>query len=127
MKTIICDVLSIVLILGLILSPFMRSANANQNEIIYPRKQMATGIEAEDVKCKSGLVLMIRSTNGFAACVKSPTSTKLAKAGWGMIIELTMEMETQVEPVRKPELEEEKITGNVIDVKINDGVGSGDK
>ena len=127
MKTIIYGILSTVLILGLILLSLVLNVNADQNEIMSPRKQMAAGVEAEDVKCKSGLVLMIRSTNGSAACVKSFTSTKLAEAGWGIIIDLSMEVENAVKPVKQPESDAEKMEGNVIEVKIKDGIGSKDR
>ena len=50
-----------------------------------PKKQMETGIEAEDVVCKSGLTLMKKYT-GTAACVTPSTATKLENAGWGSII-----------------------------------------
>jgi hypothetical protein len=103
------------------------NVNADQNGIISPKKQMAAGVEAKEVKCKFGLVLMIRSTNGNATCVKLPTSTKLAEAGWGSIIDLSMEVEPSVEPIKEPESEEGKTQGNVIEVKIKDGVGSKDK
>ena len=80
-----------IVIIGLIISPLISSINADNHEIMSPRKQMEPGIDAEDVVCKSGLVLMIRSTNGSAACVKSSTSIKLSDAGWGDVIETTME------------------------------------
>ena len=51
---------------------------------------MDSGVEPEDVVCKSGLVLMIRSTNGSVACVKASTSMNLSGAGWGEVIETTM-------------------------------------
>ena len=73
-----------IIVLGLLLSPSMLSANAQ--DIMSPRQQMASGVAADDVVCKSGLVLMIRSTNGAATCVKSSTSMKLSDAGWGSII-----------------------------------------
>jgi len=73
-----------ILVLGLFLSPSMLSVNAQ--DIMSPRQQMASGVAADDVVCKSGLVLMIRSTNGAATCVKSSTSMKLSDAGWGSII-----------------------------------------
>jgi hypothetical protein len=117
-------------ILGLILVPSVLSANAA--EVLSPRQQMASGIDAEDVKCKSGFVLMIRSTNGAAACVKSFTSLKLSNAGWGNVIKNTIEEPTQneenpsVKPVEQPESTEET-QGDVIEVKIKDGVGTGDK
>jgi len=53
-------------------------------EIDSPRKQMQNGIAAEDVVCKSGLSLMIRSS-GSAACVTSTTADKLESIGWGTI------------------------------------------
>jgi hypothetical protein len=127
MNRMIYSILSNVLILGLVISPFTLSINAESNGIISPKKQMETGVKAEEVKCKSGLVLMIRSTNGSAACLKSTTSTKLSEAGWGIIIDLSMEEETPVEPVKQPESEEKKTEGTVIEVKINDGIGSKDR
>jgi len=73
-----------IIVLGLFLSPSMLSVNAQ--DIMSPRQQMASGVSADDVVCKTGLVLMIRSTNGAATCVKSSTSMKLSDAGWGSII-----------------------------------------
>jgi hypothetical protein len=116
-------------IFGLILIPSISSVNA---EMLSPRQQMESGIDAEDVECKSGLVLMIRSTNGAAACVKTPTSLKLVNTGWGNIIKTAMETQEQneedsnVEPVKQPESSEET-QSNVIEIKIKDGVGSGDR
>jgi len=79
-----------IVIIGLIISPSLSSINADNHEIMSPRKQLESGIDAEDVVCKSGLVLMIRSTNGAAACVKSSTSMILSDAGWGEVIETSM-------------------------------------
>ena len=90
-----------IVIIGLIISPLISSINADNHEIMSPRKQMETGIDAEDVVCKSGLVLMIRSTNGAAACVKSSTSMKLSDAGWGDVIETTMEEKQEEEQMEE--------------------------
>jgi len=76
--------LASILILALFLSPSILAVNAQ--EILSPRQQMASGVAADDVVCKLGLVLMIRSTNGAASCVKSSTSVKLSDVGWGSII-----------------------------------------
>lgn len=127
MIRVIYGILSIIIILGLISSSFVLIVNADKDEIMSPRKQMASGIEAKDVKCKPGLVLMTRTTNGSAVCVKSVTSTKLAKAGWGVIINLNMDAKPPVEPVKQPKSEEKKTGDNVIEVKIKDGVGSKDR
>ncbi len=52
--------------------------------ISSPLKQMANGVVAQEVICKSGFTLMIRSS-GDAACVTPTTAEKLANAGWGTI------------------------------------------
>ncbi|NOS61890.1 MAG: hypothetical protein HOO66_02460 [Nitrosarchaeum sp.] len=71
-------ILGIVLVLTLSLSLFLvNSVNADTES---PKKQYKRGIPAEDITCKTGLNLVIR-TNGFAACVKSTTADKLEKMG----------------------------------------------
>ncbi len=80
-----------ILILSLIVTSSISSVAADGHVILSPKKQMASGVAAEDVMCKSGLVLMIRATNGDAACVKESTSMKLSGAGWGEIIEKSMD------------------------------------
>lgn len=114
-------------ILGLILTPAMISVNAD--EIKSPRQQMASGVDVKNVVCKSGLALMIRSTNGAAACVTPSTSVKLFNAGWGDIIKSAMEEAETPKPEPKTESEpsEEESDGNVIEVKIRDGVGAEDR
>ncbi|MDH3676940.1 MAG: DUF1254 domain-containing protein, partial [Nitrosopumilus sp.] len=75
-------------------------------EIDSPRKQMQDGIAAEEVVCKSGLALMIRSS-GDAACVTPPTAEKLSNAGWGIIEkEATMMEEAELD---EASFEEEKM------------------
>jgi len=98
-----------IVIIGLIITPSISSINADNHEIMSPRKQMESGIDAEDVVCKSGLVLMIRSTSGTAACVKSSTSMKLSDAGWGDVIETTMEEMQEDEQMNEENHDKEKI------------------
>ena len=93
MKT-INGAIVVITVLGLLFSPTL--SNVNAEDILSPRKQIASGISADKVVCKSGLVLMIRSTNGAAACVKSTTSLKLSEAGWGSITE-QVDTEEQVD------------------------------
>ena len=90
-------ILASLVIFGLIVSPAISGINADSHAIMSPKKQMASGVAAEDVQCKSGLVLMIRSTSGTAACVKSTTSMKLSDAGWGDVIEAKMDDEMKEE------------------------------
>ena len=102
-------ILASLVIFGLIMSPSLSSINADNHEIMSPRKQMESGIDAEDVVCKSGLVLMIRSTNGAAACLKSSTSMKLSDAGWGDVIETTMKEKQEEEQMEEENHDKEII------------------
>lgn len=71
-------ILGIILVLTLSLSLFL--VNPVNADTESPKKQIKRGIPAEDITCKAGLSLVIR-TNGFAACVKSTTADKLEKMG----------------------------------------------
>ena len=51
---------------------------------ISPLKQYEAGVKAQDVKCKSGFELVIKSSNGVPACVKPSTALKLVTWGWGI-------------------------------------------
>jgi len=123
-------------IFGLIISPSLSGINADNHEIMSPRKQMASGIDAEDVKCKSGLVLMIRSTSGTAACVKSTTSMKLSSAGWGDVFETAMEEEMEEEGNDKEIILEEELSmgeqeemegnGNQTIIELEEGISAGE-
>ena len=124
-------ILASLIIFGLIISPSLSSINADNHEITSPRKQMASGVAAEDVKCKSGLVLMIRSTSGTAACVKSTTSMKLSSAGWGDVIETAMEEDGNKEIILEEELsmgeqEEMEGNGNQTIIELEEGISAGE-
>ncbi len=77
-----------------------------------PRKQMAKGIAAEDVTCKTGFTLMIR-ISGDAACVTPSTAEKLQMAGWGIIEKIFTE---------EPEIPEEK-EGKDHSVELSESIG----
>jgi len=96
MKVVLLFVL-IPLILSIGITPSL--SFADHHMVMSPRKQMANGVAAEDVICKAGLALMIRST-GDAACVKPATAEKLAAAGWGTIEKQASMIETQPEDKR---------------------------
>ena len=49
-------------------------------DIESPRKQMKMGISAEDILCRNGLELVIR-TNGIPACVKPETVDIMQERG----------------------------------------------
>ncbi|MCP2506143.1 MAG: hypothetical protein NLN56_03905, partial [Nitrosopumilus sp.] len=49
-------------------------------DVESPRKQMKTGISAEEVICRNGLELVIR-TNGIPSCVKPETVDIMQERG----------------------------------------------
>ncbi len=92
------------------ISLFTSSTISFAENIDFPRKQMANGIAAEDVICKSGLTLMIR-ISGDAACVKSTSAEKLVIAGFGTI-------EKEASMMKEPEIDKE-IPDSSIDVSTD--------
>lgn len=71
--------------MGLALSPLILSGSVMGTTVMTPRQQMASGVDANDVVCNEGLVLIIRSTNGAAACVKPSSAQVLEERLWGTI------------------------------------------
>ena len=110
----------------LILTPFLSVVNAT--ELASPHKQMGFGVSAENVKCTSGFVLMVRSTNGLAACVKPSTSEILSNAGWGTIIQTIHGQISNEDPKEGTTSEQPKSPeegySNTIEIKIKDGIGT---
>ncbi len=56
--------------------------SSEEQIMMSPRKQMDSGVNAEDVVCKDGLELIIKASNGSAACVKPSTAQVLIQRGW---------------------------------------------
>ena len=79
---------------------------ANGEEVESPKKQMKKGVSAEDILCKTGLELIIR-TNGSAACVKPETAERMQKAGMiSQVIKFTdLAKEIETVPASKKEIE----------------------
>jgi hypothetical protein len=53
---------------------------------IAPRQQFIVGVAAEDVVCKEGLYLIIKSSNDNPACVKLETKQILIERGWAKLV-----------------------------------------
>lgn len=61
------------------------SVTKNMQEIVLsPLKQSKSGIPSDMVKCKSSLILIIKSSDGSPACVKPESKTLLLERGWAM-------------------------------------------
>ena len=73
-------------------------------EIESPKKQMNRGISVEDVLCREGLELVIR-TNGFAACVRAETAERMQKAGMLFVPIKFTDLEKESKPVTASETE----------------------
>lgn len=52
-------------------------------QVKSPKKQMDEGVEAGAVVCNEGLELIIKTSTGSAACVKSSSVETLIARGWG--------------------------------------------
>jgi len=49
-----------------------------------PLKQFRAGVTSEEIKCKEGLDLVIKLSNGTPACVKPESKQKLVEWGWAV-------------------------------------------
>jgi len=79
MNTVIIIVIAFVLLIPL---PVFAPSHPEYVGFESPRKQVAHGIEPENVTCNEGLLLIIRH-NGMPACVKEDTAVILEERGWG--------------------------------------------
>lgn len=58
---------------------------SDENEHVQslpPLKQLKSGLEINQIVCKEGQVLAIKSSDGLPACVKPDTKVKLIERGW---------------------------------------------
>jgi hypothetical protein len=56
--------------------------NPSEDVFFSPLTQFKSGTDAKEIACKEGSVLVIKSDNGFPACVKPDTSSRLVVQGW---------------------------------------------
>ncbi|HYL66838.1 MAG TPA: Hint domain-containing protein [Nitrosopumilaceae archaeon] len=80
----------------------------NEN-VLSPLKQFKSGIAAQDVKCKEGLQLVIKTKDSSPACVRSLTAAKLVRLGWAKTQENTGILVTLIEGQREGPLLVKKI------------------
>lgn len=66
-----------------IISSSVPDDKLSDESVLVPLKQVKEGILAYDVICKSGLELLIKSSNGMPACVKPSTASNLVERNWG--------------------------------------------
>jgi plastocyanin len=63
-----------------------KNASAMGLSKMSPRAQMNQGVESADVQCRDGFELVMKNSNGSAACVKSQSVEKLIQRGWASLI-----------------------------------------
>ncbi len=57
----------------------------NSTLILLPLKQLKNGTSPQDVKCKEGFVLVIKTSDSFPACVKPTSVYRLLSQNWVLI------------------------------------------
>jgi len=51
-------------------------------QLLSPLKQSKSGISIDEIHCKDGLILVIKSVNNLPACIKPDSKLKLIEYGW---------------------------------------------
>ena len=59
----------------------------DESQIIHksPRAQVRSGIASIEVVCKEGFELLLKTSDGFPACVKESSTANLIERGWGKL------------------------------------------
>ncbi len=84
-------------------------------EIDSPKKQMKSGVSVEDVLCRDGLELVIR-TNGSAACVRAETAERMQKAGMLFVPIKFVDLEKEIKSVTASETEMQTVPASSMSV-----------
>ena len=80
-----------------------------------PKKQMSRGILVEDVLCREGLELVIR-TNGNAACVRPDTADRMKKAGMLFIPIKFLDLQKEIKSVPASETEMQTVPASSMSI-----------
>ncbi len=106
----------------IICSFFLLVIQPSFGDLESPRKQMEQGTLAQDVICKAGLELVIR-TNGFAACVRPETAEKMQKIGMVTIPIKFTDLEKEFKSIPASEKEIDTVPASsmsIVNFYIND-------
>ena len=80
-----------------------------------PKKQMNRGVLVEDVLCREGLELVIR-TNGNAACVRPETADRMEKAGMLFIPIKFLDLQKEIKSVQASETEMQTVPASSMSI-----------
>ena len=106
-QTLVLTALLSILILAVVFP-----ANA---EIDSPKKQMSKGIASEDVLCREGLELVIR-TNGNASCVRPDTADRMEKIGMLYIPIKFSDLQKEIKSVPASETEMQTVPASSMSI-----------
>ncbi len=65
--------------------PIITEERKTGDSSMSPLKQIKAGILPDDVACRSGFELILKSSTGNPACVLPSTASKLVSVGWGAL------------------------------------------
>ncbi|MGY5143269.1 MAG: hypothetical protein ACW9XH_02190 [Candidatus Nitrosopumilus sp. bin_32a] len=80
-----------------------------------PKKQMSRGVLVEDVLCREGLELVIR-TNGNAACVRPETTDRMEKAGMLFIPIKFLDLQKDIKTVQASKTEMQTVPASSMSI-----------
>lgn len=108
----LCRTLALTALFSIMAFAVVFPANA---EVGSPKRQMDRGIALEDVLCREGLDLVIR-TNGNAACVRPDTADRMEKAGMLHIPVRFSDLEKEIKSVPASEAEMQTVPASSMSV-----------
>ena len=76
------------LVVFLMLSTSLATAQMSNNLVLTPLKQLKSGIVQKNISCKQGFELMLKSQNSYPICIRPQTAQKLIERGWALLAPL---------------------------------------
>ena len=63
---------------------FIEKAKSMQLAWISPRQQVTAGIDAEEIECREGFSLVMKTSNGWPMCLKADTALRMIENGFAV-------------------------------------------
>ena len=63
---------------------FIEKAKSTQLTWISPRQQVTAGIDAEEIECREGFSLVMKTSNGLPICVKADSALRMIENGFAV-------------------------------------------
>src|SRR2546422_2642671 len=72
------------LVVFLMLSTSLATAQMSNNLVLTPLTQLKSGIVQKNISCKQGFELILKSENSYPVCIRPQTAQKLIERGWAL-------------------------------------------